>query len=263
MDTTASTFDASPLLSVDGAVATLTINRPDRLNRLTSADLLTLITQCGQLGAQTSIHVVVLRAETRGQKRPVFSAGDDVGGFEDPDHDPGLFERAVNTLEALPQVVLGAINGSVYGGATDLTLACDLRIGLRDTEFRMPACALGLHYYPSGLRRFVNVLGLQGAREMFLTASAIPVDKLQSWGAFESVHAGDVFDAKVNLLAQRIAALAPLSLRLTKQSLRELGRGEFDAPTLYAREATCLQSEDFAEGRRAFQERRAPQFKGR
>ena len=263
MENSSSQVGSTPGLSINGAVATITLSRPDKLNRLTPDDLRVLLAHCAQLATQADVRAVVITSDTQGQKRPVFSAGYDVQGFDGGQHDPSLFERTVNAIEGLAPIVIGAINGSVYGGATDLVMACDLRIGLDGTEFRMPACALGLHYYPGGLRRFVAVLGLQGAREMFLTAAALPVTKLQAWGAFVSVQEADGFTAGVQELVTRVAALAPLSARLTKQSLRELGRGMFDEAALYQREAQCAGSEDFAEGRRAFQERRAPLFRGR
>jgi enoyl-CoA hydratase/carnithine racemase len=253
----------APALHRAGSVATLVLQRPGQLNRLTPQDLRTLQAHCDVLAQDSSVRVVVLTADTHGQKRPVFCAGYDVDSFDGQDHDPDLFEHTVQRLANLPQVVLAVVNGSVYGGATDLVLACDLRIGLSGAEWRMPACALGLHYYPSGLQRCVQVLGLEGARQTFLTAQALPLERLQAWGAFVSLHGPEQLTPQGQALAQHLAALAPLALQGTKASLQDLAQGIFEMAALREREALCLASADFAEGRRAFVERRPAQFTGR
>jgi enoyl-CoA hydratase/carnithine racemase len=254
--------DRAPALDRDGAIAWITLQRPGKLNRLSPQDLQAMQAHCNALAQDTSVRVVVLTSDTTGQKRPVFCAGYDVGGFEGQDHDPNLFENTVQCLAQLPQVVLAVVNGSVYGGATDLVLACDLRMGLSGAEFRMPACALGLHYYPSGLQRYVQVLGLDGARQAFLTASALPLERLHAWGAMVSLHDAQDLSAAAQALAMQVAALAPLAVQGTKASLLDIAQGGASNTMLREREARCLASADFAEGRRAFAERRQPQFTG-
>ena len=252
-----------PLLTLNDGVATLCINRPHKRNRLEPDDLHTLMRHCEQINADASIRVVVLTAHTAGQPRPVFCAGYDIGGFEGDQQDTRLFEHTVEALAALRPIVVGAFNGSVYGGATDMALACDLRVGLSGTEFRMPAAALGLHYYPSGLRRYVANFGVNGARRAFLTARPIPAESLLAQGVLLEVVAAEVFDATVAALVNDVARLAPLAAQATKQSLSDIANGRYDLNTLLTRQSMTLQSEDFAEGRRAFAERRAPNFHGR
>lgn len=253
----------TPGLTVSDAVATVTLRRPAKLNRLTLEDLNMLQAHCDRLERDEAVRVVVLTAETFDQKEPVFSAGYDIGGFDAQAHDPNLFENTVERIARLPQVVIAGLNGSVYGGATDLILACDLRIALAGSQFRMPACALGLHYYPSGLQRFVQVLGLEGARQVFLTATALPVERLEHWGAFLAVYPTDKFQGALAELAQHVAQLAPLATRATKASLNDIARGDASLQALRSREALCLASADFIEGRQAFAQRRTPQFSGR
>lgn len=255
--------ESTPLLAVQGGVATITLNRPSQRNSLHDEDLHCLLGIFAQLNADASVHVVVLTAETAGQARPVFSAGYHVGGFERSGHDPRLFETVPDGLEQLRPLTLCALNGSVYGGATDLLLACDLRIGLAGSEFRMPAVALGLHYYPSGLGRYVSRLGLNLAKRAFLSAQAIPCEHLQGVGLFEQLVSADEFDAAVGTWVHKLANLAPLAAQATKQSLNEIAAGQFDLTRLRARENLTAQSRDFAEGRAAFHERRAAKFEGR
>lgn len=161
---------SEPLLSVQGSVATITLNRPAHRNRLERADLHALLRHFAHIDADPSIRVLKLSANTQGQPRPVFCAGFHIGSFDSDTEDQGLFERVADALAMLRPVTVCALNGSVYGGATDLMLACDLCVALAGIEFRMPAAALGLHYYPSGLQRYVARLGLSGAKRAFLSA---------------------------------------------------------------------------------------------
>jgi enoyl-CoA hydratase/carnithine racemase len=254
---------SAPLLSVDAGVATLTLNRPAHRNRLEAGDLHTLLRYFEQINADPQIRVLKLTANTRGQPRPVFCAGYHIGGFSEQDSDPQLFERVADTLSALRPITVCAVNGSVYGGATDLMLACDLCIGLTDIEFRMPATALGLHYYPSGLQRYVARMGVSGAKRAFLSARPFTAAMLWHMGCLEEVAAPQEFDAAVARLVAEVASLAPLAVQATKQSLNEIATGRMDMEALRAREALTARSLDFAEGRAAFQEKRKPQFTGR
>ena len=252
-----------PTLSIHEGVATLTLRRPDKRNRLEPEDLRTLTSHCRQIDADPSVRVVLLTADTSGQPRPVFCAGYDIGGFEGSDQDTQLFEDTIEALAALRPVLIGALNGSVYGGATDMALACDLRVGLSGTEFRMPAAALGLHYYPSGLRRYVANFGINAARRAFLTARPMPVQELLDLGVMAAVVAADQFDTTVAALVDDVRQLAPLAAQATKRSLSEIALGQYDADRLRDRQTLTLHSEDFAEGRAAFAQRRPAVFHGR
>jgi enoyl-CoA hydratase/carnithine racemase len=253
----------APELCIDGAVATISLRRPGQLNRLHSADLIRIQQHCKAIDSQHDVRVVVLTANTAGQSRPVFSAGYDIAGFDAEAHDPRLFERTVDAVAQLRPVVVAGLNGSVYGGATDLVLACDLRIGLPDLSWRMPACALGLHYYPSGLRRHVDVFGSQRTRQLFLTADSVTSGQLHQWGVLMELVAAEVWPQRLAALAQQVAQLAPLAAQGTKASIREVAAGDAHEAVLLERERLCAVSEDFREGRQAMTERRPPVFKGR
>jgi enoyl-CoA hydratase/carnithine racemase len=137
---------STPLMVVDDAgVATISLNRPAHRNRLEDEDLRTLLRHFDRIDAQPQVRVLKLTANTQGQPKPVFCAGYHIGSFSAQDGDPRLFERVADALAALRPITVCALNGSVYGGATDLVLACDLGVGLAGIEFRMPATAIGLH----------------------------------------------------------------------------------------------------------------------
>ena len=252
-----------PRLHIEGGVATIVLNRPAQRNRLENQDLVTLLRHFDQIEADPSVRVAVLTAETQGQPRPVFCAGYDIGGFSDAAQAATPFERVPDRLASLRPVTICALNGSVYGGATDLVLACDLRVGLEGIEWRMPATALGLHYYPSGLHRYVSRFGELATRRAFLTARPFDWARLQALGLFEAVGDATSWNASVDALVKDVLALAPLAVQETKRSLNEIARGDAQEHRLRERERRTQASADFAEGRRAFSERRAPNFQGR
>ncbi len=256
------TSPSEPLLSVEGPVATITLNRPAHRNRLEVGDLRALLRHFAQIDADPGIRVLTLTAHTQGQPRPVFCSGYHIGSFDSDGDDPGLFERVADALAALRPITVCALNGSVYGGATDLMLACDLCVALADIEFRMPAAALGLHYYPSGLQRYVARLGASGAKRAFLSARPFTAERLWRMGCLEEIADAADFDEAVARLVAEVADLAPLAVQATKKSLNEIAQGRIDMKALREREAMTAQSRDFAEGREAFKERRKPRFSG-
>lgn len=254
---------SAPVLQIDAGVATITLNRPAQRNRLENGDLKTLLSHFEAVNRDPAVRVLVLTANTEGQPKPVFCAGYDIGGFDEPGHGSSFFEEIPDALAALRPVTICALNGSVYGGATDVVLACDLRVGLQGIEWRMPATALGLHYYPSGLQRYVSRLGLAGAKRAFLTARPFSASQLEAMGLFEALVTAEEWAATLLALVQDILALAPLAVQETKKSLREIETGQANVAHLREREHMTSRSADFAEGRAAFAERRKPVFVGR
>jgi len=256
------TVSAPPSLHIEGGLARITLQRPQHRNRLQNEDLAALMAAFERIEADPGIRVVVLSAVVL-PERPVFSAGYNVEDFDAAAAPTVDFEQVVQALERLRPVTLCALNGSVYGGATDLVLACDLALGAEGIVVRMPAAALGLHYYPSGLVRYVSRLGVSAAKWLFLTAQPMDDAALLRIGYVQELVPAARLQERVTQLAQQVAGLAPLALTTLKHSLNELARGEFDLGRLQARAQATRESEDFAEGRRAMAERRSPVWKGR
>lgn len=246
----------------DDGVATLTLSRPRHLNRLHREDLLALQTHFAQLAAHPAVRVLVLTGSGR-----AFCAGYHLGEFDQGDaaahDDPRLFERTVDALEALPLPTVARLNGSVYGGATDLALACDFRIGVQGMELRMPAARLGLHYYPSGLQRYVTRLGLGAAKRLFLLAQAVDAQELLRIGYLDEAVAAEQLDDAVQRVVAALAGNAPLAVAGMKRSLNEVAAGRADVDELQRRVAQCAASADLREGLAAFAARREPRFTGR
>lgn len=259
-----SAAEGPPLLTFDApGRATITLNRPQHLNRLHREDLLALQQHFALLAAEPALRVLVLTGRGR-----LFCAGfniEELGqqGASSAAAEPRLFERTVDALEALPVPTIVRLNGSLFGGATDLALACDFRIGTTGMELRMPAARLGLHYYASGLARYVSRLGLSAAKRLFLLAETVSAEELLALGYLDAVVVAAQLDAEVERFAASLLAGAPLALQGMKQSLNEVARGNADIARLREREARCAASEDLREGIAAFAAKRSPQFRGR
>jgi enoyl-CoA hydratase/carnithine racemase len=254
--------EGAPTLALDDTGrATITLNRPQHLNRLHREDLLALRGHLQALRSTPGVRVLVLTGSGR-----AFCAGFNLGELGQADaalQDPQLFEHTVDALEALPLPTIARLNGGVYGGATDLALACDFRIGLQGMELRMPAARLGLHYYPSGLQRCVSRLGLAAAKRLFLLAPTLDAEELLRIGYLDAAPPAEMLDAQVDALVADLLAGAPLALAGMKQSLNEIARGDINTGRIREREMLCAASADLREGLQAFSERRAPRFSGR
>jgi enoyl-CoA hydratase/carnithine racemase len=148
----------------------------------------------------------------------------------------------------------------VYGGATDLALACDFRIGLAGIEAAMPAARLGLHYYKSGILRYASRLGVDNAKRMFFTAKALRAPELLRIGFLTEIAEPAYFDETVDALAATLAQNAPLAVQGVKLALNELARGAWDEAAFTARAGAALNSADLREGIAAARQKRRPVF---
>lgn len=254
-----------PELQIDGAVATLRLRRPAQANRIERADVDILLAQCQQLAALSgTVRALVVTAEGRH-----FSAGYDIGSVLATLEGGAQYGRAenpfadmVDALEELPQTTICAIQGGVYGGSTDLALACDFRLGVPATRLFMPAARLGLHYYPSGMRRFVSRLGQNVARSLFLLAQELDADQLLAVGYLnEIVPAGELIPRALDI-AQRACAMAPLASSGMKAALNMLAHGSFNEKAVLQNELACLRSQDLREGVAAWGDKRVAVFTG-
>jgi len=160
-------------------------------------------------------------------------------------------------------LTVAALQGSAYGGAVDLSIACDFRVAAEGIEMMVPAAKLGLHFYRGGLERLVTRLGLPGARRVLIAAERLDTAALRSLGVLDRVVAPQAFAAEVDAFVRQLAALAPLAVLPMKQHLNAIARGALDVQALAADIARSLASEDLREGSLAWAEKREPVFKGR
>jgi enoyl-CoA hydratase len=254
-----------PILIVAQGRAIVRLNRPRQHNRLEPRDLAMLEDIFARADADPSIRALVLTGT--GQS---FSSGFDIGALADRlagndggNEDRDAFERTVDRLERLRVPTIAALNGSVYGGATDLALACDFRIGVEGMRLLMPAARLGIVYYGSGVRRYVTRLGIAAAKKLFLTAQPIDADEMLRIGYLDEIVPAGSLMTRAEALATVLAANAPLALTGLKRAINETAAGGLDPEALAVARTLCTQSKDHAEGLRAWAEKRPPSFMGR
>jgi enoyl-CoA hydratase len=253
---------SSPVLEISGPRATIRLNRPKHLNRLQSEDLGELVKLFDRIEADAAIRVLVLTGTGR-----AFSAGYDLNSVADratsakEEQSAGsAFELVVNRLEDLGVPTICRLNGGVYGGSTDLALACDFRIGVDTAEMFMPAARLGLHYYKSGIERYVTRLGVDNAKKLFLTAEKIGAAEMLRIGYLTALVPAEALDEEVDRLAATLAGNAPRAMAGMKRAINEFARGALDGEAADRRHRESMRSAEISEGIAAFAEKRPPKF---
>ena len=225
----------SPLLTIEHRTATILLRRPAQHNRIDPDDLPILLDQLAVIEADDSVGAVVFR----GSGPRTFSSGYTVEAILSR-LDERTFEKFLNRLEHLDRPTLVAIQGGIYGGATDLALCCDLRIGVTRSRMFMPAARFGLHYYPDGLRRYVSRLGATAARKLMLTGCTIEAQEMLRIGFLTDLVKPEQLEATVARYVEQLLACDRGAIAAMKQSLNQLG--QVDRAILEAIEARFLAS---------------------
>jgi enoyl-CoA hydratase/carnithine racemase len=254
---------STPVFEVHGARATIRLNRPKHLNRLQPDDLDVLMKLFDRVEADPAIRVLVLTGTGR-----AFSAGYDLNSVAEraasaveQNSAGSAFEVVADRLEDLGVPTICRLNGGVYGGSTDLALACDFRIGVDACEMFMPAARLGLHYYKSGIGRYVTRLGVNNAKKLFLTAQKIDAKEMLRMGYLTGVVMSlEELDHEVDKLAAILGGNAPVAMRGMKRTINEFARGKLDDAAADRRARESMRGAEIKEGIKAFAEKRPPKF---
>jgi enoyl-CoA hydratase len=246
----------TPELTINGHQATITLRRPDQANRLGPDDLNVLAAHIAHVNQQADI--LVLRLRSTGK---YFCSGYDINQISAAR--TVAFDELVNAVEDARPVTIAEVQGGVYGGATDIALACDFRLGTPDVDMFMPAARLGLHFYQRGLERYVSRLGLDTAKRLFLTAEKIGASEMRACGFLTHLVDADALVAAADKLSTTLATMAPLALLGMKKHINHIGRGALNVQDLQQDIARAASSTDLKEGAAAWAAKRLPQFTGR
>jgi enoyl-CoA hydratase/carnithine racemase len=249
----------------------LTLFNPEKHNALDHPILdgiTSVLAELAQEGAEARC-VIVTGA------KGMFSAGYDIGEIHDEQSTARAeqlvaypFTEAIDALEAFPYPTLAALPGHTIGGGLELSLACDMRVASAQIKLGMPPAKLGLVYSHTGLRRFIDTIGVARTRELFLLGSYIDTDAALKWGLVNRVVPNAELEGAALEMAAQLAANAPLSQvgnkRVIAALLREEGMlpADVEAEMIRLRRAS-FDSQDLREGMAAFAEKRAPRWQGR
>jgi enoyl-CoA hydratase/carnithine racemase len=216
----------------DGAIATVTLNRPDRRNSLSDAMLTDLTTALAELRDDAATRVVVVTGAP-----PVFSAGADAGlksamSAEERRHAFGqrksqfrrLFERANTMLENLEQATIAMINGHAVGGGWGLTLACDFRWAAAEAQLWIPEVDLGVPLGIASTTRFVRLVGPARAKEIIMECRRYSTAEAQAWGLVHRVVPGATLAREVRAYAESLAAKPFKPLAEVKARINAIAR---------------------------------------
>lgn len=260
-------------------LAVITLTRPRQLNTLSYETVLELLAVCEALAGEEALRAVILTGaadiplEGRRPAPRVFVAGADVKhmsavpqeGNEVSRHYIASGQRLMCALEALPAPVIAAVDGLAFGGGFELALACDVILATPRSSFGLPEAKLGLMPGWGGTQRLPRLIGAHNARHLILSGDTIDATEAQRLGIAQRLVLPEALLDEARALAARIAACAPISVRMAKKAINEgllLPLAEGLALEAAAFD-TCFHSADRLEGTLAFVEKRKPVYKGR
>jgi len=254
------------ITSYNDHIGTITLNHARKRNSL-SNELLNELIEALQLFEKRKARAVIIRAE---QGVKVWSSGFDIRELPVPGRDPLSYndplEQVLRAIQLFPAPVIAMIEGSVWGGACDLTFICDIAIGCPSAAFAITPAKIGVPYNSTGILHFINVVGPRLTREMFFTAKPIDADRALQVGILNHLVPTEGLENFTRNMALQIACNSPLAISVIKEQLRLLGNSHPLSPETFERiqglRRKAYDSADYLEGKNAFYEKRAPRFKG-
>jgi len=256
------------IAEVDGAIGWLTFNNPSRRNAV-SMDMWQAIPEIfDAFERDPAVRVIVLT----GAGDKAFVSGADISEFEKNRSSPEavarydeIGARAQGRIVNATKPTIAMIRGFCMGGGVGVALSCDLRIAAESAQFGIPAAKLGIGYRVDGVTKLLALVGPAFAKEIFYTARRFTAAEAHGMGLVNRVLADGELEGFVRSYCGMIAENAPLSLLASKGIITELSKLSSEVDRKHCEELVrrCFESEDYVEGRRAFMEKRKPQFNGR
>lgn len=256
------------LCAEDGGIGWVTFSNPAKRNAMTLEMWQELARILDALAQDEAVRVVVMR----GAGDRAFMSGADISQFESRRDSAdaaaaydAISEGARQRLARLDKPLIAMIRGFCLGGGLGVALTADLRFCAEDAVFGIPAANLGVAYSSASVRRLVALVGPAAAKDILFSARRLDAAEALRLGLVSRVLPNDALEDAARDYAALLATKAPLSLRASKATVDEVLRpaAEQDADRIHRLVAACFDSEDYAEGRRAFMEKRAPVFRGR
>jgi enoyl-CoA hydratase len=250
----------------DGAVAVVTVNRPEALNALNTETNQELLTVAGDLAADETVRAVVLT----GGGDKAFVAGADIAEMSSLSSEQArrfslLGRRVCAAIEEAPQPWVAAVNGFALGGGCELALACDVRLAGENAKFGQPEIGLGITPGFGGTQRLVRNVGVGWAKYLVLSGRPIRADEALRIGLVQAVYPRDELITQTMKLAAELAAKSPLVMGYCKAAVHKAFDVDIDTGHEIERDlfALCFASADQKEGMAAFLEKRKPEFTGK
>jgi enoyl-CoA hydratase len=260
--------DASLSAEKEGPIGWMIFNNPGRRNAVTYEMWAAMPGILADFAADPNVRVAILR----GGGDQTFISGADISQFEakrSTPEDMAAYNRTLaqanDALIQLQKPTIAMVRGHCIGGGLGIALCCDLRIAADDARFGIPAARLGLGYAYEGVKRLVDLVGPSFAKEVFYTARQFDAGEALTMGLVNRVVPAAELETFTREYSARIAGNAPLTIKAVKLSadMAVAETGEKDLRVARDAVDACNHSEDYREGRRAFLEKRRPQFKGR
>lgn len=253
------------LVEKQDGVATLTINRPDKLNALNSQVHLEGVAALEGLRDDQEVRVVVITGA--GEKS--FIAGADISEFagKTPVTQRAVFQNKTlfNSIDSFPKPVIAMINGFCLGGGCELSLACDIRIASENAKIGQPEINLGIIPGGGGTQRLTRLIGEGKSMEMILTGDMIDANTALKLGLVNHVFSAEELEERTMKMAGKIASKSPIALQMGKEAVKTASKANLDEGLKREIDlfAICFSSEDKEEGVSAFLEKRKPEFRGK
>jgi len=251
----------------EGRVGYLIFNNPERHNAVSLDMWAKTAEMLNNFASDDEVRVLVVT----GAGEKAFIAGADISRFGDERSNEeaiarynATVERAYAAMEGFPKPTIAMIRGYCMGGGLGFALGCDMRICADNARFALPAAKLGLGYSFPGIKRFVDTVGPSFTKEIFFTARQFDAAEALAMGLVNRVLAGPQLEPYVKDYATAIASNAPLTITATKFIVGETLKDPADRDLKRCAEAVdrCFKSHDYQEGRKAFMEKRRPEFTG-